>query len=592
MTPVSIVVQNKESALPKSIVVSPSGAKGATGEPGTTDFNELENVPETFPPSAHTHSSSQITDFNASVDARIPVVSVAGKTGAITLVKGDVGLGNVDNTSDVNKPISTATQTALNGKANTSHTHTTSQITAFDATVNSLISNAPVNGATTTQLNTKAGYDDLLVPQVGSVPTEPLQVYIEDLLTTFDLTYNLGYSSDGYPSWTGAFGDWSVNLIYDAGQWALSVYDSMLASNVYDASAATSKLPWDEESVGVGNPWAVMTGMFFPVFYNAYQSGSQVIVNGEIYEYTGTWRKVVIESSFDSNIPSFLAFPTSDNLALALTDASGSAGGFVRQEGGSLSYPVLTAPTLGTPSSGTLTSCTGLPISTGVSGLGANVATFLATPSSANLASAVTDETGTGSLVFATSPTITTPTIARSGNGTVATFQDGSGKTVTVETASFGTQISINATGGTLGAYLTMNGQNESWVNVISLTNTTDLRWMRFGNGSNAQRDRFSIQRLNDTATIIRATPFSLANNAPTNSFYMESDGRIGFGTATPNARAIIDLTSTTQGFLPPRMTTAQRDAISSPPAGLMIYNTTTSKLNVYTTAWEQVTSA
>ena len=65
---------------------------------------------------------------------------------------------------------------------------------------------------------------------------------------------------------------------------------------------------------------------------------------------------------------------------------------------------------LGTPASATLTNATGLPISTGVSGLGANVATFLATPSSANLASAVTDETGSGSLVFGTSPTIDSPT--------------------------------------------------------------------------------------------------------------------------------------------------------------------------------------
>ena len=44
------------------------------------------------------------------------VDSVAGKTGVVTLVKGDVGLGNVDNTSDLSKPISTATQTALNTK--------------------------------------------------------------------------------------------------------------------------------------------------------------------------------------------------------------------------------------------------------------------------------------------------------------------------------------------------------------------------------------------------------------------------------------------------------------------------------------------
>lgn len=44
------------------------------------------------------------------------VTSVAGKTGAVVLAKGDVGLGNVDNTSDLDKPISTATQTALNAK--------------------------------------------------------------------------------------------------------------------------------------------------------------------------------------------------------------------------------------------------------------------------------------------------------------------------------------------------------------------------------------------------------------------------------------------------------------------------------------------
>ena len=71
----------------------------------------------------------------------------------------------------------------------------------------------------------------------------------------------------------------------------------------------------------------------------------------------------------------------------------------------------MVAPVLGTPASGTLTNCTGLPVATGVSGLGTSVATFLATPSSANLLAALTDETGTGSAVFATSPTLTTPVI-------------------------------------------------------------------------------------------------------------------------------------------------------------------------------------
>jgi hypothetical protein len=81
----------------------------------------------------------------------------------------------------------------------------------------------------------------------------------------------------------------------------------------------------------------------------------------------------------------------------------------------------LSTPILGTPQSGTLTNCTGLPVSTGISGLGTGVATFLGTPSSANLSSAVTDETGTGALVFATSPTLVTPTLGVATATSVAT---------------------------------------------------------------------------------------------------------------------------------------------------------------------------
>jgi hypothetical protein len=71
------------------------------------------------------------------------------------------------------------------------------------------------------------------------------------------------------------------------------------------------------------------------------------------------------------------------------------------------------------------------------------------------------------------------------------------------------------------------------------------------------------------------------------------SGGNVGVGTTSPNAAALLDVSSTTKGFLPPRMTTAERDAITSPPAGLMIYNTSTNKLNVRTaSSWEAVTSA
>jgi hypothetical protein len=110
-------------------------------------------------------------------------------------------------------------------------------------------------------------------------------------------------------------------------------------------------------------------------------------------------------SGLGSGVATFLATPSSANLAAAVSDETGT---------GALVFansPTFVTPALGTPASGTLTNATGLPISTGVSGLGTGVATFLGTPSSENLRAAVTDETGSGALVFGTSPTITGGTL-------------------------------------------------------------------------------------------------------------------------------------------------------------------------------------
>lgn len=113
------------------------------------------------------------------------------------------------------------------------------------------------------------------------------------------------------------------------------------------------------------------------------------------------------QASLRSLVVTDLPTMTSAQLRTLLSDESGT--GLAYFQGGAL----------GTPSSGTLTSCTGLPVSTGISGLGTNVAAFLGTPSSANLAAAVTDETGSGALVFATSPTLTTPALGTPASGTL-----------------------------------------------------------------------------------------------------------------------------------------------------------------------------
>lgn len=69
--------------------------------------------------------------------------------------------------------------------------------------------------------------------------------------------------------------------------------------------------------------------------------------------------------------------------------------------------------------------------------------------------------------------------------------------------------------------------------------------------------------------------------------------GQVAVGTPTPDASARLEVFSTTQGFLPPRVTTAQKTSISSPAEGLMVYDTDLHKLAVWTGAtWETVTSA
>jgi hypothetical protein len=74
---------------------------------------------------------------------------------------------------------------------------------------------------------------------------------------------------------------------------------------------------------------------------------------------------------------------------------------------------------------------------------------------------------------------------------------------------------------------------------------------------------------------------------AATEKMRIANNGNVGIGTTSPDANSILDLTSTTKGFLPPRMTTAQISAIDPPAEGLDIYDITTHRRNIFTgSAW------
>jgi hypothetical protein len=194
------------------------------------------------------------------------------------------------------------------------------------------------------------------------------------------------------------------------------------------------------------------------------------------YQATNSWYQINAETVYAAGVQNWMANPTSANLRTAMTDETGT---------GVLVFnntPTLITPILGTPTSGTLTNCTGLPIGTGISGLASNVAAFLATPSSANLAAALTDETGTGAAVFANTPTLVTPNIgaatgtslavtgAVTSSGTAGVgYATGAGGTVT-QGSSRTTGVTINKTSGAITLF---SAAGTTVATTFTVTNST-----------------------------------------------------------------------------------------------------------------------
>ena len=184
---------------------------------------------------------------------------------------------------------------------------------------------------------------------------------------------------------------------------------------------------------------------------------------------------------------------------------------------------------------------------TGISSLGTGVATFLGTPSSANLAAAVTGETGSGALVFATSPTLVTPTLGvatgTSFQGIIGNVTPAAGAFTTVDasgavTLSGGTINGVTYLSGskvlTSGSALQFNGTNE--FKIIAATGTTYNRTestqystfaQHFATSGGTGVEYKTLYRFVDTdaGEIMRLTSTSL---------YTASGINVGIGTSSP----------------------------------------------------------
>ena len=155
---------------------------------------------------------------------------------------------------------------------------------------------------------------------------------------------------------------------------------------------------------------------------------------------------------------------------------------------------------------------------------------------------------------------------------------------VGIGTSSPGAKLQVTASNS--GASAVYNGtlivEQGSAPSIQILSANSQVQTIKFGDPQDGDIGRIEYSHSEDSMRFA-------TNN--TDRMRITSAGSVGIGTDAPSASAILDAQSTTKGVRMPNMTTTEKNAISSPAAGLMVYDTTLAKLCVYTTAWETITS-
>jgi len=163
-----------------------------------------------------------------------------------------------------------------------------------------------------------------------------------------------------------------------------------------------------------------------------------------------------------------------------------------------------------------------------------------------------------------------------------------------------------SSTGMTVNNGFTLSSSNNSQINITSTVGgVTALNLNRAGSAANWQIENFRItsgalefkKDATGTAALMLFSSYNVGINQTVDAGYkLDVNGtarvqnKLSVGTPT-QATAVMEVTSTTQGFLPPRMTTSEKNAIVTPATGLVIFDTDLAKLCVFATTWQTITS-
>ena len=188
-------------------------------------------------------------------------------------------------------------------------------------------------------------------------------------------------------------------------------------------------------------------------------------------------------------------------------------------------------------------------------------------------------------------------------SGMAMSFGTGGGAALTTEgttalvlnanqTANFTAKVTANSGGFQANGVSANLLMSDNGTPVITRNGSTGIEFLKA-----SYWQTFSIFTNNSERMRVASTGNVLINTTTDAGYKLDVNGttrvqsKLSVGTPTA-ASAVMEVTSTTQGFLPPRMTTTQKNAIASPAAGLVVYDTTLNKLCVRTAlAWEIITS-